>query len=600
MAKVTGGTPLQRLSGRTLGVFLAWAGDNQWRRLILLLPICVVLLTPGFWSHGPSDRDEARFAQASKQMLETGDFVDIRFQEAPRHKKPAGVYWAQAASASFFGGAEAPIWAYRIPSVLGAILASLLTTWAVRPLVGARAAFLAGAMTAGLLLLNVEARIAKTDAALLACVVAAMGALARLWFSAKDDPQERGWNVFYLWTAIGLGVLIKGPIILLPLGGALLWLMLLERSRGGLKRIGWAWGLIWAALLALPWFIAIAVRTDGAFFGASLGEDMIAKVSSGQEAHGAPPGYYLVAFWGTFWPWTALAALAIPWAWRWRRAPETAFLLGWILPTWILFELVPTKLPHYVLPTYPAICALAAVALLDGAGRPKGWLFWIGATLWALPAVALPVAFVLGPYLLEGEIVWEAAALGAAALIVLSLAWRWLVAGVWIGFLRASLIGAALLYAGAFLYGIPSLSTVWISERLVALAAPYRACEPEAAFGSAGYREPSLVFLGGTETRLLGAGEAATFLASDKPALVWIEGRAEEEFQRDLAAAGISARVLAETDGFNYNRGKFRTFRLYARAGQAPDASDDVIDDAPASAPAEPPAEAPFARCPAT
>ena len=175
---------LKRFSASTLGTSLAWAGDRQWRRILLLLPICVAILAVGFWGHGPSDRDEARFAQASKQMLETGDYVDIRFQDDARHKKPAGIYWAQAASASLFGGAEAPIWAYRIPSVLGAILASLLTTWAMRPLIGGRAAFLAGAMTAGLLLLNVEARIAKTDAALLACIVAAQGPLPQVWCAA--------------------------------------------------------------------------------------------------------------------------------------------------------------------------------------------------------------------------------------------------------------------------------------------------------------------------------------------------------------------------------------------------------------------------------
>ena len=557
---------LKRFSASTLGTSLAWAGDRQWRRILLLLPICVAILAVGFWGHGPSDRDEARFAQASKQMLETGDFVDIRFQDDARHKKPAGIYWAQAASASLFGGAEAPIWAYRIPSVLGAILASLLTTWAMRPLIGGRAAFLAGAMTAGLLLLNVEARIAKTDAALLACIVAAQGALARLWFSAKDDPRERGWNVFYFWTAIGLGVLIKGPIIFLPVGGTLAWLLVMERSRGGLQRIGWSWGWIWAALIAAPWFIAIALRSDGGFFAESVGGDMLSKVSSGQEAHGAPPGYYFGVFWGTFWPWTALAAAAVPWAWRWRRAPETAFLLGWIIPTWIVFELVPTKLPHYVLPTYPAICALAAVAVLDGAAKAKGWFFWLSASLWAVVSLALPIAFIAGPILIEGVFVWQTAALGGAALIVFLLAWRWLVAGVWLGFVRGSLVGAALVYTAAFLYGFPSLSTIWISDRLTATAEPYRECVDDSVFASVGYHEPSLVFLAGTETRLVQPDDAAAIVAGSAPSLVWVEARHDNAFLSKLAELNTQAAVLAEETGFNYNRGKFRSFKLYARA----------------------------------
>src|SRR5205823_12955817 len=70
---------------------------------------------------------EARFAQATRQMLETGDFLQIRFQDEARNKKPAGIYWLQAAAVSAFStpGATA-IWPYRLPSLLGGIAAVLL------------------------------------------------------------------------------------------------------------------------------------------------------------------------------------------------------------------------------------------------------------------------------------------------------------------------------------------------------------------------------------------------------------------------------------------------------------------------------------------
>ena len=570
-----GDAAFQGLSAASLGMFAVWAAGNQIRRVVLLTLICLALMVPGLMVLGPTDRDEARFAQASKQMIESGDYVDIRFQEEARHKKPAGIYWAQAGAASLFGGADAPIWAYRLPSILGAILASLLTVWAARPLIGARAAFLAGAMTAALLMLNYEARIAKTDALLLASIIAAQGALARLWFGWNDDPRERGFNIFYFWTALAAGVLIKGPIIFLPVLGSLLWMSLFNAApRGRLLsawgRLGWSWGLVWLALLAAPWFIAIGVKTGGGFFFASLGEDLLAKVSQGQEAHWGPPGYYLAAFWGTFWPWTALAPIALYWTWNWARAPETAFLLGWIVPTWVVFELVSTKLPHYVLPTYPAICILIAAAVLDGSAKPRGVLFWLGALLWAIPAVALPVAFAVGPFWFTGELDWRPIAAAGVSLLVLFAAWRWLMAGVWLGFVRASIVGAGLLYLAAFQFGFPSLTPIWTSERLASLSAPLRSCVAErqgaAALASVGYHEPSLVFLTNTDTALLGPAQAADWLGRTPGGMVWVEDRRREAFETALTEQGLPVRVLAETDGFNYNRGKEMALTLFAAA----------------------------------
>ncbi|MEL6980408.1 MAG: glycosyltransferase family 39 protein [Pseudomonadota bacterium] len=571
-----------RLAQSAMGGVVSWAGGAEeggkpnprgaWRRALLLLIIALALLAPGIASFGPTDRDESRFAQATKQMVTSGDYVDIRFQEEARHQKPVGVYWAQSIPVSLLGPERAEIWAYRLPSLLGAALAALLTAWAARPLVGPRAAFLAGAMTAGLVVLSFEARTGKADAMLLAAVVAAQGALARLWFGVNDDARERGWNIFYFWTAIGVGFLLKGPIILMPVLGTIAWMCAWSRSLSGLGRLGWAWGLVWLLLLVAPWYVAIGVQTGGAFFDAALAEDLLGKVAQSRERPGLPPGAHLLAFFGAFWPWTALALIAVPYVWRWRRAPETAFLLGWLIPTWIVFELVATKLVHYTLPVYPAILALTAAAVLDGGAKAKGWLFWIAATLWAIPALALPIAFWIGPSLIEGRLIWETTPLAVAALIALFAAWRWLTKGLWLGFVRAALVGAGLTYANAYAFAFPALSQIWVSERLVALSEPWRACaagegEPLAPLGAVRYHEPSLVFLAGTDTALLGPEEAGRWLASGAGALVWIEAQRDDRFRAALAAEGAAPRLLAETTGFQYNGGKSLTLRLYAREG---------------------------------
>ena len=107
-------------------VVLDFVTASQARAVAFLLLCGLLLFLPGFFNIPPIDRDEARFAQATKQMVETGDFVDIRFQDEVRYKKPVGIYWLQSAAvetASALGlpRAQLRIWIYRIPSLIGAI-----------------------------------------------------------------------------------------------------------------------------------------------------------------------------------------------------------------------------------------------------------------------------------------------------------------------------------------------------------------------------------------------------------------------------------------------------------------------------------------------
>src|ERR1700712_3015355 len=152
-------------------------------RAVAFLILCGLLLfVPGFVTIPAIDRDEARFAQATKQMVESGDFVDIRFQDDVRYKKPVGIYWLQSAAVETFSSLGLPraqlrIWIYRIPSLIGAIGAVLLTYWTALAFVTRRGAALAGLMMASCVLLGAEARLAQTDAMLLLTVVAAVGAM---------------------------------------------------------------------------------------------------------------------------------------------------------------------------------------------------------------------------------------------------------------------------------------------------------------------------------------------------------------------------------------------------------------------------------------
>ena len=210
---------------RGLSAALDYAGASHRRACGLLIVFSLIAFLPGFFQIPPVDRDEARFAQATKQMLESGQYVDIRFQDEVRYKKPVGIYWLQALAvkageAVGIPQARTTIWLYRLPSLFGAIGAVLLTYWTALAFVARRTALLAALMMASSVLLGVEARLAKTDAMLLFTCVAAMGAMARIYLMSRRTPDVAvGWRLpAILWTAMAAGVLIKGPLILMFVG----------------------------------------------------------------------------------------------------------------------------------------------------------------------------------------------------------------------------------------------------------------------------------------------------------------------------------------------------------------------------------------------
>jgi len=314
-----------------LGALFDIGAGSHRRAVAILVLISLILFLPGFFQIPPVDRDEAYFAQATKQMIETGDYVDIRYQDDVRYRKPVGIYWLQAAVVKTaelfrFPGARTTIWLYRIPSLIGAVGAVLATYWCGLAFVSRRGAILAALMMAASTLLGGEARLAKTDAVLLFTIVAAMGVLARAYLSPREAGNARlGWILpAIFWTALAAGILIKGPVNLMVVGLAAVTLSIYERSGRWLLALRPLPGLGWLVLIVLPWFIAIYMRVGYAFLINSVGHDMLGKLTSAQEAHGAPPGLYLVLFFATFYPGSILAGLAAPAVWTVRREPAKA------------------------------------------------------------------------------------------------------------------------------------------------------------------------------------------------------------------------------------------------------------------------------------
>jgi 4-amino-4-deoxy-L-arabinose transferase-like glycosyltransferase len=564
----------QRASVRSLKTMVDFAVGSHVRARAVLLTVALLAFLPGFFSIPPIDRDEARFAQATKQMLESGDYVDIRFQDEVRYKKPVGIYWLQAvvvktASALGFPGALTTIWLYRIPSLIGSIGAVFLTYWAALAFVSRRAAVLAGLMMASCVLLGIERLLAKTDALLLMTVVAAMGAMGRAYLRQRREQLESGspWMLGAIfWTALGAGVLLKGPLVVMVVALAAFALILVDRSAGWLLTLKPLAGIIWLALLVLPWFIAIIGRSGDAFLAESVGADLLSKISAGQESHGAPPGYYFVLFWVSFWPGATLAALAAPAVWRARREPAVKFLLAWLVPSWLVFELVVTKLPHYVLPLYPAIAILLAGAIDARALSHRTFLEW--GTIWwfifpVLAGVAgIVVLAVLGRQF--GLLVWP---LIAAAAVLGFLAWRlYQVDGAEHALLRG--VAAAILMAIAiFSLIIPSLGQLFPSPTLARILNESGCTQPQAA--AVGYQEPSLIFLTGTATRLVDVARAAEFLRGGECRFAFVEASQERSFGQRAEAIGLRYRSGPRVDAINISSGRPITIAVFRSAGSS-------------------------------
>lgn len=541
------------------------ARAQQWPRLVLML-LCLGIFLPGFFVIPATDRDESRFAQATRQMVETGDYIHIRVGEEERNKKPVGIHWAQAASVHLLEatglGTRRDIWAYRIPSMLGAMLAVLAVFQLGRGLVGRRAALLAAAMLAGCMVVMVEAHIAKTDAALLASITAAMLIFGAAYLRPEQfTPRQAA----AFWVILGIGVLLKGPIApMVPLLAGLT-LAISDRRAPWLRALRPAWGLPLMLLMVLPWMVAIGIATEGRFFAQAIGDDMLGKVGSGDEKHWGPPGFYLATFLIAAFPAGFLVVLGLAAAWARRREPVTRFLLAWIVPTWLVFEAVATKLPHYTMPTYPALMLLGAVWAMDPLRRePARWLrlamkFAVAGVAFGIGLVALAV-----PYFVTGhEPLGALLALPCAALLVW-LVWREMDRARWARAAVLGVVAAIPLYASIMQLTFPRIEALWIAPRLEAVLAREAPGLPAAQFGITSHAEPSTLFHIGGALHLLRRGEdAARFLAGQPGRVVAVGNRALDDFHREAAAQGIAPREIGQVAGFNYTRGRHLTLRLF-------------------------------------
>lgn len=537
---------------------------SRLRSFIAILIVAVIAFLPGFKTIAPLDRDEPQFAIETKSMVETGDFGAGFPANFLTHLRPSAVNWLQLASVSLFGDrAASPIWIYRLPSLVAAISVAFLTWWMALAFGRPRAAFFAALLIATTPLLVVEARLAKADAVLLAAIVLAEGALARLWRAKTDQPDYR--NAFLFWTGLGLGILAKGLIAPLVVGLTIAVLSMVPRSLSWLGRLAPVAGILWLAILLAPWLLMVDFLTGGA-----LGEEALPAGIAVQETYAAPPGSYAVLFYPLFGPAGVFVALAIPGVLERIRRPVFLFAVAWIVPFWLLVEFWPVKLPYYILPAYPALALVGATAIDEGWLRVTGWIstyFSLNLLVWPiLVSIGATVLFFVG----EDRLPLTALPFFAVSIVVgiWSFLWFYRSASL-VGSAALSVLSALLLYVGLFGGVLGEATAIQVSGRLVSEGRHSVACG-EPGFASTGLSEPSLVFYAGDGVRLTSPEQAVDFLAEGGCRVAFVEGRRQSIFNQHAEDIGLDLNVVSEISGYNVGNWKPIRMRIFAVDGAPP------------------------------
>src|SRR6266568_543814 len=316
------------------------------RYLILVILAAAALYLIGNDRVGLWDRDEPRYAQTSKQMLQSDppDWVVPRLLDRVRTAKPIFIYWCQAGSMWLLHSTGE--FAARLPSAVAMTLTLIVLSIAIGKAIGWQRALWTALILASSGLVIAAAKMCITDAVLLLWITIAQLCLFAIY------QGNRSWSVtIAMWLAIGLALLTKGPVVLGVQITTLIVLAALDVGKNWRSGLAWRaairwWkhtrpivGLLIAAAVVAPWVILLQKR-EPTFLKTAFWHDVVRRSAQPLEGHAGPPGYYLLTIWGTFFPWCIFLPTAIVWACRNCRLAPIRFSLAAIIGPWILMEIV--------------------------------------------------------------------------------------------------------------------------------------------------------------------------------------------------------------------------------------------------------------------
>lgn len=545
-----------RIWDRRISKALDFASLTHVRACLVLVILALCFFLPGFFAIPPVDRDEVRVAMTSKAMFESGEWT-LPGVDGPN---PPGIHWMQAASvyvADLLGvsGARLRIWVYRLPSLAGGIGAILLTYWAALAFVSRRSALMTGMLLCASLLMAIQTRLAIGGTMLLVASATAMGAAGRLYVPWRhgETPERTPWSAVVLfWSAVALGIWLEGLPILIFLVLPFITLAVLDKNLAWFWRLKPLFGILWCIALLAPWVLLSVIELRDAV-APFVANEYLGRILNDGLGSIALPGLYFVLIWLTFWPAAPLGAMALPFIVGARRQPGAQFLLAWLLPIWIVLELFPHKPPHLVLPLFAPLAILVAGAMEPRLLSRGKWLVRSAAWWFVIPAV-LSVLMVVVAIKVARQPVFLAWPFAGLAMVSGLAAW-WLFDESRAERSMMKAIAASWLI-GISLFGIvvPSLPSLFPSVRLAQILRR-SACETPLA-ASAGFHEPSLLFMAGTRVALTTPSGAADFLREGACRYAYVEIRQENAFARRAEAIGLHYALTERVEGYTIARGR--------------------------------------------
>lgn len=535
-----------------------------------LIILIILALFSGQYSIPPIDRDEARFAQASSQMIQSGDYVNIKFQDEIRAKKPIGIYWLQAFSAKIFG--QEDIGSYRIPSLLSSIITLVFVGLITRLIFPLYQTLIVTLLFASSIVFMGEAHLAKTDATLLCLICVQQYFLLKIILHQENTFKLKYLYPILVWLTFSFGVLVKGPISIAILFPTVIAFSIIQKSLNLIKSLRPIIGFLICTLVILPWFLAIDEATNGMFLQKAFQEDFFSKLESGQEGHGALPGTHLLTLSISIWPVATFLPCLILFSLQHRNNVIIKFLMCWILPFWVIIELIPTKLLHYPLPVLPAIAILAIGGLLQFKSNIKK----IKSALVRKFTYMSSILFSFGGIILSGGIFYISSkfniendniltfftillVLIAIVIFILSLTLIFNFKNLYLDISKSfyNILLAIIALASIFNiinynFVLPKLDYLHPSNAIIKKLKKVKAD----AVASSGYHEPSLVFLLNGDVLLSDPHEVAIFMAEGKNNLALIEKSDLKLFLETTNDLNLKIKEISIVKGFNIAKGR--------------------------------------------
>ncbi|MCE5314316.1 MAG: glycosyltransferase family 39 protein [Armatimonadota bacterium] len=391
---------------------------NRTLPYILLSLLCGVLFVWRLGSVPLIGLDEGLYAECSREMLVSGDYVVPTCNGKLFLDKPPLGYWLQAASMRVFG---ANSFAARLPSAIASVVLIGFTVFLGHKLYSRRAGLMAGYMLATAILTAWLARLALLDHLFSLAIAVSLGAflLSYLGFWTR-----RGYVLF--WAAMGVSVLVKGPagmVLICAIVGAFLLLSCRKHSFWcEILRVVPIAGVLVFLAIVLPWYVIVQVRTGGSFAGEFFVHQNLKRAMGSDFAHNQPFWFYLPVFLAGFFPWSVFVpsglATQLKQASRDASAMASLFAVIWMVAIIGLFSLSRSKLVHYIFPMYPAAALLVGSMWSREIDSDKTLL--LRKYSWAVLVVALllGVAFQAAPHFLREAIPGLSPVLTAMALSI--------------------------------------------------------------------------------------------------------------------------------------------------------------------------------------